>query len=51
VKLETMRARLMGGNQVAVALHIATPGGDPAVIARFVAAAGGPDALIERTLR
>ena len=52
VKLETMRARLMGGNQVVVALHIATPGGgDPAVIARFVAAAGGPDALIERTLR
>ena len=52
VKLETMRVRLMGGNQVAVALHIATHGGgDPAVIARFVAATGGPDALIERTLR
>lgn len=50
VKLETMRARLAGRNQVAVALHIAAPGDDLAAIARFVAAAGGPAALIDRTM-
>ncbi len=51
VKLETMRARLTGADQMAVALHIAVPGDDPAAIARFVAAAGGPAALLDRAIR
>lgn len=45
VKLATMRARLTGGNRVAVAVHLSTVGGDPAPIARFLAAAGGSRAL------
>lgn len=51
VKLETMKARLLGGDQTAVALHLSAVGPDaPGAIGRFAAAAGGPRAITDRTL-
>ena len=50
-KIETLRARLIGGRQRAMALHLsaeASPGHDPGVaIARFLAAAGPVDRLTD----
>ncbi len=40
VKLETMKARLLGGPQRGVAVHLSTEGDDPRPIARFLAALG-----------
>ncbi len=52
VKLETMRVRLLGGQQRAVALHLSAevlPGQDArAAIEAFVAAAGPVDRLVDR---
>ncbi|MDQ2892627.1 MAG: exosortase A [Pseudomonadota bacterium] len=52
VKIETMRARLLGGDSRAVALHLSAEvrsGHDPrAAIRRFLATAGPPDHLIDR---
>ncbi|HEU0065943.1 MAG TPA: exosortase A [Sphingomonas sp.] len=49
VKIETARARLMGGDQRAVAVHVSAvvaSGGDgPGAIRRFVTAAGGVERL------
>ena len=54
VKLATTEARLLGGDQRAVAIHasaIARPGRDPrAAIARFMAALGPIDGVCERLL-
>lgn len=56
VKLATLRARLFGGSQQAVALHLsaeATPNGpDPTgSIEALLRAAGSPEALIARSVR
>ena len=40
VKIETMKARLLGGPQRAVAIHLSVEGVDPRPIARFLAALG-----------
>lgn len=50
LKLATLRARLLGGRQAAVALHVSavSPGGD-AAIARFLAALGPIEALADRS--
>ncbi|BCA61858.1 exosortase A [Sphingomonas sp. HMP9] len=40
VKIETMKARLLGGPQRAVAIHLSVEGGDPRPIARFLGALG-----------
>ncbi|RKE50082.1 MULTISPECIES: exosortase A [unclassified Sphingomonas] len=40
VKIETMKARLLGGPQRAVAIHLSVEGADPRPIARFLAALG-----------
>jgi len=40
VKIETMKARLLGGPQRAVAIHLSVEGTDPRPIARFLAALG-----------
>ncbi len=40
VKIETMKARLLGGPQRAVAIHLSVEGADPSPIARFLAALG-----------
>jgi EpsI family protein len=40
VKIETMKARLFGGPQRAVAIHLSVEGADPCPIARFIAALG-----------
>ncbi len=40
VKIETMKARLLGGPQRAVAIHLSVEGSDPQPIARFLAALG-----------
>lgn len=54
VKLATTEARLLGGDQTAVAVHASTvvrPGRDPrAAITRFVAAAGPIDRMADRVL-
>jgi exosortase A len=54
VKLATTEARLLGGDQTAVAVHVSTvvrPGRNPrAAIARFVAAAGPIDRMADRVL-
>lgn len=53
VKLETMRARLLGGRQATTAIHLSVvvaPGVDaPATIRRFVRDAGPLDRLADRT--
>ncbi|TPG43109.1 exosortase A [Sphingomonas koreensis] len=52
VKLETLKAKLLGGPQRAVAIHLSaevTPGRDPrAAIERFLSALGPLDALADR---
>ena len=54
VKLATTEARLLGGDQTAVAVHVSAvvrPGRDPrAAIARFMAAAGPVDRMADRVL-
>jgi exosortase A len=40
VKIETMKARLLGGPQRAVAIHLSVEGSDPRPIARFLVALG-----------
>jgi EpsI family protein len=40
VKIETIKARLFGGPQRAVAIHLSVEGADPRPIARFIAALG-----------
>ncbi|HXH17232.1 MAG TPA: exosortase A [Sphingomonas sp.] len=40
VKIETMKARLLGGPQRAVAIHLSVEGADPRPIPRFLAALG-----------
>ncbi|WP_380779005.1 exosortase A [Sphingomonas sp. R86520] len=40
VKIETMKARLLGGPQRAVAIHLSVEGSDPRPITRFLAALG-----------
>ena len=49
VKIETARARLLGGDQRATAIHLSTivePGSDPqATMRRFLSAAGGAERL------
>ncbi|WP_307089321.1 exosortase C-terminal domain/associated protein EpsI [Sphingomonas faeni] len=40
VKIETMKARLFGGPQRAVAIHLSVEGADPRPITRFLAALG-----------
>ncbi|WP_066650680.1 MULTISPECIES: exosortase A [Sphingomonas] len=50
VKLATLRARLLGGRQAAVAVHVSAeePGGE-AAIARFLAALGPVDRVADRS--
>ena len=48
VKIETMKARLMGRRQTAVAIHVASEGDDPAAIQAFVRALGPVDAFADR---
>ena len=52
MKIETMKAKLLGGPQRAVAIHVsaeATRGRDPrAAIARFLAALGPLDKVADR---
>jgi hypothetical protein len=54
VKLETLKARLLGGKQRAAAIHLSAevlPGADPrAEIARFVGALGPLDRLVDKTI-
>lgn len=52
VKLETMKARLLGTDQAAVALHLSVTGPDArAAMTRFLAAAGEPGAIVDRAAR
>ena len=49
VKLETMKARLLGTDQAAVALHLSATGRNArGAVARFLAAAGGPGTIADR---
>jgi exosortase A len=54
VKLETLKARLLGGTQRAAAIHLSAevlPGADPrAEIARFAEALGPMDTLVDTTI-
>ena len=47
VKIETMKARLLGGPQRAVAIHLSVEGGDPRPIVRFLAALGPIDRVAD----
>jgi hypothetical protein len=47
VKLATLKARLLGGPQRAVAVHVATEARTTAPIARFLAAMGPVDRLAD----
>jgi exosortase A len=47
VKIETMKARLLGGPQRAVAIHLSVEGADPRPITRFLAALGPIDAVAD----
>jgi hypothetical protein len=53
VKLETLKAKLLGGPQRAVAIHVSAetlPGHDPrAAMAKFLAALGPLDVLADRS--
>ena len=50
VKLATLRARLLGGRQAAVAVHMSAEGpGGQAAIARFLAALGPIDTVADRS--
>lgn len=48
VKIETMKARLLGGRQRAVAIHLSTEGADPRPIALFLSALGPVDRIADR---
>ncbi|WP_277983513.1 exosortase A [Sphingomonas faeni] len=48
VKIETMKARLLGGPQRAVAIHLSTEGSDPRPIVRFLGALGPLDRVADR---
>ncbi len=48
VKIETMKARLLGGPQRAVAIHLSVEGADPRPIARFLAALGPIGTVADR---
>lgn len=47
VKIETMKARLLGGPQRAVAIHLSVEGADPRPIARFLAALESIDGVAD----
>ena len=47
VKIETMKARLLGGPQRAVAIHLSTEGSDPRPIGRFLRALGPLDGVAD----
>jgi len=47
VKIETMKARLLGGPQRAVAIHLSVEGADPRPITRLLAALGPIDAVAD----
>lgn len=49
MKLATLRARLIGGPQRAVAVHLSTEAASPAPIARFLAALGPIDRLADQS--
>jgi len=49
VKLATLQARLFGGPQRAVAVHLSTEAASPAPIARFLAAMGPVDRLADKS--
>jgi exosortase A len=49
VKLATLQARLFGGPQRAVAVHLSTEAASPAPIARFLAAMGPVDRLADQS--
>ncbi|WP_343525666.1 exosortase A [Sphingomonas sp.] len=48
VKIETMKARLLGQRQAAVAIHVASEGDDPQAIEAFVRALGPIDRFADR---
>ena len=48
VKLETMKARLLGQRQTAVAVHVSSEGDDPHAIEAFVRALGPVDGFADR---
>ncbi len=48
VKIETMKARLLGQRQMAVAVHVASEGDDPHAIDAFVTALGPIDRFADR---
>ena len=48
VKIETMKARLLGGPQRAVAIHLSTEGADSRAIERLLAALGPLDRIADR---
>lgn len=48
VKMVTMKARLLGEDRPATAIHLSTEGRDPAAIADFVAATGGTTRFADR---
>lgn len=48
VKIETMKARLLGQRQMAVAVHVASEGDDPRAITAFVRALGPIDRFADR---
>ncbi|MGA1797532.1 exosortase A [Sphingomonas sp. 4RDLI-65] len=47
VKIETMKARLLGGPQRAVAIHLSVEGADPRPIVRFLGALGPLDRVAD----
>ncbi|MEG3166047.1 exosortase A [Sphingomonas sp. PB2P19] len=49
MKLATLQARLLGGPQRAVAVHLSTEAASPAPIARFLAALGPMDRLADQS--
>jgi exosortase A len=49
VKIETMKARLFGGPQRAVAIHLSVEGADPRPITRFLAALGPIGEIADRS--
>lgn len=48
VKIETMKARLLGQRQMAVAVHVSSEGDDPQAIEAFVRALGPIDRFADR---
>jgi hypothetical protein len=47
VKIETMKARLLGGPQRAVAIHVSVEGADARPMARFLKALGPVGAVAD----